>query len=181
MAGVIVAFPSAEDASKIRVLLQRSGFTVTACCQSGVKVLQAADRVGLGTVVCGYRLRDMIYSELFDNLPHGFAMLLLASARVIPSRLPEGIMAVPMPLQVYNLTQALETLDSRAERLAAEARTAPHRRSRYELKVISQAKALLMERNGMSEEQAHRYLQKTSMENGVSLIETAGMILSLMR
>ena len=37
-----------------------------------------------------------------------------------------------------------------------------------------------MVRNNMSEEEAHRYIQKRSMDNGTGLIETAQMILSLM-
>ena len=36
-----------------------------------------------------------------------------------------------------------------------------------------------MERNHLSEEEAHRYLQKRSMENGTGLVETAQMIVSL--
>ena len=52
---------------------------------------------------------------------------------------------------------------------------------RAEKKLITEAKALLMERNHMTEEEAHRYLQKTSMDNGTSLVETAEMIFMLMR
>ena len=37
-----------------------------------------------------------------------------------------------------------------------------------------------MSRNNLSEEEAHRYLQKRSMNNGTDLVETAQMILSLM-
>ena len=47
--------------------------------------------------------------------------------------------------------------------------------------VIENAKALLMERNKFSEEEAHRYIQKRSMENGTGLVEVSQMILSLMR
>lgn len=44
--------------------------------------------------------------------------------------------------------------------------------------MIAEAKALLMERNNMTEEEAHRYIQKRSMDNGTGLTETAQMILS---
>ena len=37
-----------------------------------------------------------------------------------------------------------------------------------------------MERNNMTEAEAHRYLQKTSMDNGTGFTETAQMILSMM-
>ncbi|MFR3319996.1 MAG: ANTAR domain-containing protein [Lachnospiraceae bacterium] len=32
----------------------------------------------------------------------------------------------------------------------------------------------------MTEEEAHRYLQKTSMDSGTNLVETAQMLLTLM-
>ena len=40
--------------------------------------------------------------------------------------------------------------------------------------------AVLMERNNMSEEEAHRYLQKCSMESGTNMVETAHMVLTIM-
>ena len=46
--------------------------------------------------------------------------------------------------------------------------------------IINQAKALLMERNNMSEEEAHRYIQKCSMDSGTNMLETAQMVISLM-
>ena len=45
---------------------------------------------------------------------------------------------------------------------------------------IKDAKELLMARNHMTEEEAHRYLQKTSMDSGTNLVETAQMVLSMM-
>ena len=37
-----------------------------------------------------------------------------------------------------------------------------------------------MERNHLSEEEAHRYIQKNSMDNGTNMVETAQMILTLL-
>ena len=47
--------------------------------------------------------------------------------------------------------------------------------------MIEKAKAFLMERNRMTEEEAHRFLQKCSMDSGNSMVETAQMIISLER
>jgi response regulator NasT len=38
-----------------------------------------------------------------------------------------------------------------------------------------------MERNSMTEEEAHRYLQKHSMDNGTNMVETAQMALAMFR
>ena len=46
---------------------------------------------------------------------------------------------------------------------------------------MDQAKKLLMERNGMSENEAHRYIQKCSMDSGTNMVETAQMVISLIR
>lgn len=37
-----------------------------------------------------------------------------------------------------------------------------------------------MARNNMTEEEAHRYLQKCSMDSGNNIVETAEMVLSIM-
>ena len=46
--------------------------------------------------------------------------------------------------------------------------------------LIRKAKELLMARNNMTEEEAHRYLQKNSMDSGTNIVETAEMVLSIM-
>ena len=51
------------------------------------------------------------------------------------------------------------------------------RRSREEQSLIDQAKRLLMDRNDMTEEHAHRYLQKKSMDSGAKLVQTAQLVL----
>ena len=50
-------------------------------------------------------------------------------------------------------------------------------RSAEEERLICRAKAVLMDRSGMSEEQAHRYLQKKSMNSGARLTQTAQLVL----
>ena len=59
-------------------------------------------------------------------------------------------------------------------------RQMPKLRSKEDQQLINKAKLVLMERNGFSEEEAHRYIQKRSMDNGTGLVEVSQMILSLM-
>ena len=47
--------------------------------------------------------------------------------------------------------------------------------------MIQKAKEVLMARNNMTEEEAHRYMQKSSMDSATDLAETAQMILSMFR
>ena len=55
----------------------------------------------------------------------------------------------------------------------------PIQRSPEERLIIDRAKAILIERNGMTEPEAFRYLQKSSMDYSRSLVESAQMILAM--
>ena len=59
-------------------------------------------------------------------------------------------------------------------------KSARKKRSRQEQKAIDHAKSILMERKSMSEKEAFRYLQKSSMDSGRNMVETAQMILLMM-
>ena len=73
-------------------------------------------------------------------------------------------------------SQALDCLLYTSRR---KLRSRPKERSKEEQDLINEAKALLMERNNMTESEAHRYIQKCSMDSGTNLVETSQMIISL--
>ncbi len=180
MASVVVVFPKLEDARNVRNLLIRNGYSVAAVCTSGAQALGAADQLGAGVMVCGYKYPDMMYTELYGNLPPSFGMLLIASSRVIGEGVAEGVVGVTMPLRLNELLSSLDMVLGQLERRRKKRRLAPAQRSDKDRRVILEAKALLMDRNHMTEEEAHRYLQKTSMDSGTNLVETAEMVLALM-
>ncbi|WP_368281045.1 ANTAR domain-containing protein, partial [Enterocloster lavalensis] len=64
-------------------------------------------------------------------------------------------------------------------RIRRKQRLRPKERNMEEQNLIMRAKELLMERNNMSESEAHRYIQKCSMDSGTNLVETAQMVISL--
>ena len=55
----------------------------------------------------------------------------------------------------------------------------PQKRSPEEQKIIDSAKAVLMERNNMTENEAFRYIQKCSMDSGNTMVESAQMVMSI--
>lgn len=52
-------------------------------------------------------------------------------------------------------------------------------RTESEWQTINAAKALLIRRKQMSENEAHHYIQKLSMDSATNMVETAEMILLL--
>ena len=176
---IIIAFPQLNDAKNLKNVLKRNGYDDILACNSASQVISAANESDGGIVLCGYRLTDMHYSELYGYLPREFQMLLVAS----PAKLQEcsigSIMCLSMPIHSHELVSTIETMAM--ELYAAEKRKRryqPRKRSEKEQKSIDDAKALLMERNHLSEEEAHKYIQKLSMDSGNNLVETAEMILA---
>jgi response regulator NasT len=176
---IIVAFSKPEDAKSIKNILTRNGFSVVAVCYSGASALNNADALDGGIVVCGYRFEDMIYQGVYEALPEGFEMLLIASPARVTGALPSDLVFLPMPLKVHDLLHTVDMMAQVIERRRKRKRVEKKARSDEEQQLIDQAKALLMERNSMTEEQAHRYIQKCSMDSGTNMVETAQMVLSL--
>ena len=90
-----------------------------------------------------------------------------------------GVVCLPMHLKVHDLLSTLDMMLQAQQRIRRKLRSRPRERSKEEQDLINEAKALLMDRNNMTEAEAHRYIQKCSMDSGTNLVETAQMIISL--
>ena len=112
MTSIIVAFPKVEDAKNIRNIIVRNGYQVSAVCVSGAQVLQAADNLGEGMVVCSYRFRDMQYDHLKECLPKDFEMLLVASEGVLGGCVDPDIVRLCLPLKVHDLINTIEFMQA---------------------------------------------------------------------
>ena len=181
MTNIIVAFAKIDDAKSIKNILVKNGFQVTAVCTSGAQALSYADEFHDGIVICGYRLADMICVDVQENLPKGFEMVVMASQRVLAEISGTNIMGLAMPLKVHELVSTVNMMSQGIIRRKKKQREKPRVRNEEEAATIAKAKRLLMERNNMTEEEAHRYLQKHSMDNSTNMVETAQMVLSMMQ
>ena len=180
MNSLVVVFPKLEDAKCIRDICVRHVFDVDVVCTTAAAALSEMNNLDGGIVICGYSLSDMVFTELSECMPAGFDMLLIASNRVLSSLERFGIMSVSMPLSAYDLVNTLLMMQQKAVQRKIKKNRRQKKRSRKEQEIIDSAKALLIERNHMTESEAHYYIQKCSMNNGRNLVETAQMILTLM-
>lgn len=180
MLSIIIAFPKIEDANSIKNVLVRNGYGVNATCTTGAQVVGTANELDDGIVICGYRFSDMHYSELNNYLPKGFEMLLIASATKLEECTDNNIVCLSMPIKMQDLLNTLQMMSYNYSRRKKKDKEKPKPRSEVDKAIISKAKLVLMERNNMTEEEAHRYIQKNSMDSGTNMVEMAEMILSLM-
>jgi response regulator NasT len=175
----VVAFPKIEDAKNIKNILMRNGFQVSAICNSGAQALQYMDYLHTGVLISGYRFHDMIYADLLEDFPVGFEMLLVTSQAHLAQAQGSGIMCVTMPVKLQDLLNTVNIMCETIERRRRKRREQPTKRNDKDKALIKKAKEILMERNNMTESEAHRYIQKNSMDTGVSMVETATMVLSM--
>ena len=180
MANIVIAFPKMEDAIGIKNLLVRNGYPVTAVCTSGANVLSTIDDYNDGIVVCGYKLTDMLFSELRANMAGDFEMILLASAGKISDADCEGVVPVLMPLKAADFVNTVAMLSMNIARKKKKRKNIPKTRSDEDRREIDRAKKILMEKNNMTEQEAHRYIQKISMDSGTGMVETAQMVIRIM-
>lgn len=181
MTNIIVVLPKLEDAKGIKNVLVRNGFQVTGVCTTGAQAISQADGLNDGIIICSYKLADMVYSELQECLTYGFEMLLMASNHLLSECEGSGVVCLSMPLKVNDLISTVGMMVEGIERRRRKAKLKPKIRSAEDEAAIKDAKELLMGRNHLTEEEAHRYLQKCSMDSGTNIVETALMVLSMMK
>ena len=180
MIDIIVVFPQMKDGQGIRNLLVRNGYRVGIACTSGAQAKTYMDNIDYGIVVCGYKFSDMMYSELFHDLGPTFEMLLVASRAKLEEGVADGIVCVEMPLKSYDLLNTLEMMMQALERIRKKGSEKPKERNIAQKAIIDEAKKLLMNTRNMTEEEAHRFIQKSSMDSGTNMLETAQMVLTIM-
>lgn len=182
MLSILVAFPKIEDANNIRNVIVRNGFDVDAVCTSGARAISIANELDGGIIICGYRFKDMHYTELNNYLPKGFEMLLVASPTKWSDCINNDIVCLGIPIKPHDLVNTLEMMISGlVKKRKKDKENKPVHRTEKDKEMILKAKAVLMDRNNMSEEEAHRYIQKSSMDSGTNMVETAQMILLMIK
>jgi two-component system, response regulator PdtaR len=196
---VIIAFADQDIAHNIKTRLIHDGLPVRGSCSTGSQILQlAALCEDGGVIICPVRLPDMMAQEVMSLLPDTFDLLVLLTPRQQGMISGPGIFTLIQPTSSQVADGARQLLETRQMRAAMAlvlkpvhrpdnlpsdqykpaATASGHGRTAEEQKIIEQAKFLLMNRKKMTEAEAHRHLQRKSMESGIPLLELAHRLLS---
>ena len=170
---VIVAFEGEKTARKFAEILEGN---VASCiiCHNADEVKRMVSKRELRVVVCGYKLHNLTAEELMEDLPPTTIMLVIAVQSQLDLCENEDIFHLPAPVSRSDLMASVRLALQMSHRLERMVRP---RRNEEEKQIIEQAKAVLMDRHGMTEDQAHRFIQKRSMDNGTKMVQTARLIL----
>ena len=112
--------------------------------------------------------------EVYEDIEGRHKLISIVKAEHSSDIYNQDIFVVTLPINRQILLNAIETFVGMIERTK-------HRRQRTdeEKQIINNAKAYLMENHAMTEEAAHRFIQKRSMDTGAKFIDTARQILGI--
>ena len=170
MVKIIVAFPSEERCTQYSAALEEAGYSVFRTCLSGNEVKRALNQCHDGIVICASRLPDCTADSLAWDI-HDHAMLLVTGR-------PDQLEMCEYP-DLFRLASPFTRgeLSSAVSMLVQMHHMKLPRRTKSENETIAQAKVLLMERHGLTEPEAHHYLQQHAMNKGMKLTEYASKVL----
>ena len=179
MGSIIIGLPRQETAKKIKEILQRHCFREVFVVSTAAAALQEIGRLSHGIVISGTKFPDMDYTDFLECLPRYFDLLLLDTTQNVSHRRQPGLVAVTMPIKAYEFVDTVNMMIQNLDRQVVKRKDRKPKRTEKEENYIRNAKAVLIERNHMTEEEAFRYIQKSSMDTGRNMVETAQMILTL--
>lgn len=105
-----------------------------------------------------------VTSDVYDEIVHKAA--------------PHGVFIVRMPASRSVVTQSLSLLISARERLRAVENKAGKAESKLdEIRVVNKAKWFLIDNEDMSENDAHKVIEKAAMDAGITKKQAAQMII----
>ena len=172
---IILAFSKDETAVRFKRMLDGSGFEVRGVAHSAAELLRMLSHIEEVLVIMGYKLRDGTLENIFEALRPGQKLMSIVKAERQDMIENEEIFVLPLPVGREQLISAIEVFLGVIKKAAGRSTN----RSEDDEKVIDRAKLYLMEKYRMTEQQAHRFIQKRSMDTGSRFVDTARQILHI--
>lgn len=172
---IVVAMPRESDAVHVKEMILGGGFySEFGIVSRGAEVLEIVQNQPVDMIICMPRFSDMGYQEMVSCLPAGITVVLMTKNDAL---VPFSSCVVKL-LMPFRSEELLGILRQALPEYGRRPKKKPLRSLKDQL-LIDDAKKLLMEKKGLTEPEAFRYLQKNSMDMGRTMPETAAMILSL--
>ena len=174
METVIVAFENAAMCRSFSELLESTGTARCLTCRSGDEVRRLLASQITYCVVCSPHLTDGPAEWLSEDLPPFCSLLLVGPQHMLDHCGGDQVFKLATPIrreEAASTVRLLLQFGRRTEKLLRSRRCAAQQET------VERAKGLLMERKGLSEEEAHRLLQKRSMDAGARLVQTARRVI----
>ena len=172
MKRIIIA--AAADASRENLarILASAGYEVFRACASGGEVRRAVTEAGDCLVILCGQMPDCLVDDLAWDIQPEAQILLLAKPVLLGSCEYPRLFKLEAPCPASALTAAVGMLTQMHKMQLPK-------RAGEEKEIVEKAKKLLMERQGLTEPEAHRALQQYAMRHGIKMADWAAQLLRL--
>ncbi len=171
---VIVAFEGEKTAQRFAEIIESSYVAKCIICHSADEVKRTVEKRDVHVVISGYKLHGWTAMDLAEDLPATTMMLVVATQSQLDLCELDDIFPLPAPVSRADLTIAVRMAMQMGRRLERLIRP---KRSDEEKQIIDRAKQALMKKYDITEDQAHRMIQKRSMDNGTRMVQMARLML----
>ncbi len=176
MERIVIAILDDATRSSVADIITKSGMKVRAQVRSGADATRAVKDMGGGVVICSPRLLDISADALCERLGEEAYFLVVGHPAVLAQMDSEEIFKLMLPVKSSELIGSVRILSQLDERRMDEA-LRPKKKTVNDRAIVNEAKEYLTEERGMTEAEAHRFLQKRSMDLRVPVTEVARTIL----
>ena len=180
---VLIVSPK-QSGEKIAAMLDRAQFDPPRIAENAGEARRLLSRDSFDIIIINSPLSDEQGFELALDLveqSYSGVMLIVKSEIYDQTRYrveDQGVLTVQKPLTASNFQVSLDLVNATARRLAAaEEENQKLRRKLEETRIVSRAKVILITRRGMSESDAHRFIEKGAMDSRLTRREFAERII----
>ncbi len=170
VARIVIASASETGREQLRQLLSSSGFAVFRCCASGSELRRTINECDDGVVILMGGLPDCKPDELQWDYGDRVQILLIGKPALLESCEAPQIFRLALPASSQALIGAVEML-SQLHQMRLPKRIGG------EKLIVERAKRLLMQRQGLTEPEAHQTLQRHAMNHGIKMVDYAAQII----
>lgn len=181
---ILIVSASEKSADALAHILKRYGFNNIDFASGGMEAKRIILRTMYDLVIINSPLKDCQGSEFAVDFVHsttGMAILIVKSdvTDVIASNVEgDGVTVISKPLEQRELLSAVRLSFAFRQRMQKLIDiNSKHEKKYEELRVVSRAKCILIENENMTEQEAHRYIEKCAMDKRESKFLVASGII----
>ncbi len=182
---VLIVTGTEKGVSAISDMLDKSAFSAVSSAFSGSEARRMLMRYDYDLVIINAPLSDEFGHDLAITITEKYSasVIMLVKSQLfdnVSSKIENyGIFTVARPVDRHLFHQVTRLVVANASRLERYRKESDKLKTRLdELRIVCQAKCLLVEYLRMNETQAHRYIEKQAMDNRTTKLSVAEEIIS---
>lgn len=165
---IIIAFSSDKICNNISSILTKNGIVYDYICKTGANLRKCCSYYDNGIILCGTTFIDEPMCNIIEDFYKDFSFLMFGSIDKINIYSDEKVYKISTPIKHEDIINYIDMACYKNTQNIKEKNN----------KIIEEAKRLLILYNNFTEENAHKYIQKKSMDNGKKNIDIAKLIIA---